>query len=74
MGVIAADITVPSDPVLTKRDVTLLSCAMSHILIDKDKLTDPYFTHEEWSKVLKNREKDFDALKKLLCQEDTYLY
>ena len=38
MGVISADVTVRTEPLLTDRDVSLLTCAMSHVLIEEDHL------------------------------------
>ena len=69
MGVISADVTVRSEPVLTERDVSLLTCAMSHILIEEDHLTDPYFTEDEWKEVVKRRTRDLDDAKHLLCED-----
>ena len=37
--------------VLSEREINTIACAMNHIFIDEEGLSDPYFTKEEWSRV-----------------------
>ena len=67
MGVISADVTVRVVSPCYKRRV--LTCAISHVLIEEDHLTDPYFTEDEWKKVVKKRTRDLDNAKHLLCKD-----
>ena len=43
---------------------------MSHICVDDDKLTDPYFTPEEWDSVLQKQKQNLSIAKELLLRED----
>ena len=58
------------DPILADEDIELLSCAMSHICVDDNELTDPYFTPEEWDSALRKRKENDSLLKERLLRED----
>ena len=56
----------PLEEILSSRDAELLSCALKHRRVTEMKLTDPYFTDEEWERVLDNRAELLDDADDLL--------
>ena len=51
--------------VLSEREINTIACAMNHIFIDEEGLSDPYFTKEEWSRVQRRRKNVLDKGKKI---------
>ena len=66
VGMITTDVE-PLEEILSSRDAELLSCALKHRRVTEMKLTDPYFTDEEWERVLDNRAELLDDAEDLLA-------
>ena len=65
VGMIRTDVEALED-VLPTSDALLLTCALEHRRIEDSNLTDPYFTEEEWQRVLKTRTQLLDEADDML--------
>lgn len=65
VGMISS-VPVDTEPILNEEHAQLICCDLSHFQVEEDGLTDPYFTKEEWHKVVCQRKSIMSAQTVLL--------